>query len=183
MVFADLAYRWNASDAAIERFKTAAEDLLVDMVSPGRGPAEVAELMQELAAEGKHEAEPGAPGMGWSAVLGEALHPDSLGGDLRRYRLASGMSREELSASSKIPAKLISRMEADDFAFPGAFMHAPIYLRLLSEALQVSPGPLVERFNREYGEQPLRVQKSKEYEEWLASGGPEEAFKEQGLDE
>ncbi|MFD7858302.1 helix-turn-helix domain-containing protein [Streptomyces microflavus] len=176
MVFADLAYRWNASEAAIERFKDAAEDLLVDMVSPGRGPSEVAEMTRELAGEGKHKPGRGDPAAGWEELLAVAGRADSLGDDLRRCRVAAGLSIEELSAKSKIPVKVIARMESDDFSFPGSYMHAPIYLQLLAGSLGVSADPFVDRFTQEKMEQPLRVQKSKEYEEWRAGGGLEKEF-------
>ncbi|MET8824759.1 helix-turn-helix domain-containing protein [Streptomyces sp. NPDC004610] len=181
MSFADLAYRWNSSEAAIERYKEAVDNLLMDMLSPGHGPAEVVRFLRELEQQGEKITDPTRPDLGWSALI---IDPEgernTVGAKLCDARLAGGMTVEALSEASRVPVRMIQMIEADDFNFPGAFMHAPVYIELMANSLGVPSEPLVRLFNEERGEKDHIGEAMKGYREWKDSGGPEREFPESG---
>ncbi|MEU1293022.1 helix-turn-helix domain-containing protein [Streptomyces sp. NPDC005840] len=179
MAFADLAYRWNASDEVIDRFKVAAENLMIDMITPPHGPAEVVEYLKELEAQGLPVADTKRPELGWMALVADldaADRLDTAGARLLSARVSSGISRQELSQSTRIPERIIRQMETDDFNFPGAFLHAPVYIELLADALRVPSDPIVAAFKAEHSAPDVVAESASEYEGWRDDGGLEEAF-------
>lgn len=153
-LFADLASRWNASEELIAKYQDAQDELLANLFSPGHGPIEV-QRYHEAQAKGlapKSDAMERRPDLGWAALGMDPVdeEPASFGNSLRKAREAAGLERDELSAKTGVPDRIIELLEADG-AFPGAFMHGPVYINLLANALETDPAPLVEQFQQEYG--------------------------------
>lgn len=181
MTYADLAYRWNASEAAIDRFKDAVENLLIDMISPGHGPAELVRYLEEREAQGKPITDPKRPELGWTALVADLAEADArntVGSRLLAARSSKGTSVEQLSQRSKVPERVIRLIEADDFNFPGAFMHAPVYIELLADCLEIPSAPLLELFEAEHAPQDHIAEGKVAYQKWRDSGGLERAFPE-----
>jgi transcriptional regulator with XRE-family HTH domain len=156
-LFADLASRWNASEELIEKYKEAQDDLLANIFTVGHGPIEVQRYHEARMKESGELPEPirKRPDLGWFA-LGVDIpeeEPDGPGHVLRRARDVAGLSCDELSDRTGVPVRIMQLIEADTFNFPGAYMHAPVYIKLLSDALNVDPEPLIERFKAEHTEQ------------------------------
>lgn len=178
MSFADLAYRWNASEAAIERYKSAVDNLMMDMISPGHGPADVVQFLRELERQGEEIVDPRRPDLGWtSLIIDPEVDRNTVGARLSGARIARGETIDSLSERSHVPARVIQLIEADDYSFPGAFMHAPVYIQLLANSLEVPSGPLLRLFTEEHG--------AKDYvgdaeESLKKSGGLESHFPDAG---
>lgn len=149
-LFLDLAHRWNAPREDIERFKDAHDVLLGKLFEVGNGPPEV-QRYHEAAAAGKvsEDALSKRPDLGWVAL---ALEPEELersetiGDKLREACLSKGIDQDELADLSKVPLRIVSLILADRYDFPGAFMHAPVYIRLLADALGIESDPLLAMF-------------------------------------
>lgn len=181
MAFADLAYRWNASDSAIDRFKDAIQNLLIDMISPGHGPPEVVRYLAELEAQGKPTSDADRPELGWTALVADldaAERLDTTGARLLKARTSRALSREELSQVSKVPERIIRMMESDDFSFPGAFLHAPVYIELLCDALGVPADSILDKFNEDHAPRDVLADSQEKYEKWKNDGGLERTFPE-----
>ncbi|MGV9242652.1 helix-turn-helix domain-containing protein [Streptomyces sp. NPDC003710] len=156
-VFLDLAHRWNAPEEVIERFKEAHDDLFAAMFSAGSGPPEVQRWHEAVAAGevAPHMLAEKRPDLGWAALAlrpEELEAPQSIGDILREACLSKGIDQDALAEMSKVPKRIVSLIIADRYDFPGAFMHAPVYIRLLAEALELDSAPLLERFEKEHAE-------------------------------
>lgn len=156
-LFLDLAHRWGAPEEDIERFKEAGDVLFGRLFEKGNGPPEV-RRWHEAAEAGQVSSEllsklEKRPDLGWAAL---AVDPDELdrmetiGDMLRKACLAKGIDQDELARISKVPRRLVSMVLADRYDFPGAFMHAPVYIRLMAEALELDPEPLLEQFKERH---------------------------------
>jgi len=153
-LFLDLAHRWNAPAEDIERFKDAHDQLFGSLFEAGNGPPEV-QRWHEAVAAGKVSSDllNKRPDLGWAAL---ALNPadlephGSIGDVLREACLNKGIDQDELARISKVPRRIVSLILADRYDFPGAFMHAPVYIRLLADALEIDPAPLLEQFEEKY---------------------------------
>ncbi|MFJ4785476.1 helix-turn-helix domain-containing protein [Streptomyces sp. NPDC088794] len=153
-LFLDLAHRWNAPREDIERFKEAHDVLFGRLFEAGNGPPEV-QRWHEAAAAGKVSSEllSKRPDLGWAAL---ALDPadleshHSIGDVLREACLDKGIDQDELARLSRVPKRIVSLILADRYDFPGAFMHAPVYIRLLADALEIDSAPLLEQFDEKY---------------------------------
>jgi transcriptional regulator with XRE-family HTH domain len=156
-LFLDLAHRWEAPEEDIERFKEAHDILFGKMFEKGSGPPEVRRWHEAQAAKGETaSALEKRPDLGWAAlaVRPEDLeHHDSIGDRLRDACLAHGIDQDELARRSKVPRRLANLILADRYDFPGAFMHAPVYIRLMAEALKLDPEPLLTQFKELYAEE------------------------------
>lgn len=75
----------------------------------------------------------------------------SVGASLSEAREASGLSVEEVSATTRIRAGLIRAIEADDFSGCGGGVYARGHIRSIARAVGVDPEPLVADFDREHG--------------------------------
>lgn len=165
-LFADLAARWNASEELIEKYKEAQDELLANIFSAGHGPIEVQRYHEARLKESGElpESMKKRPDLGWFA-LGVDMpdgEPDGPGHVLRRARYAAGLSWEDLSEKTGVPFRIIQVIESDTFNFPGAFLHGPVYIKLLADALNVDSEPLIERFNADH------MEPSREYDEKVA---------------
>lgn len=156
-LFLDLAHRWGAPEEDIEHFKEAHDVLLGRLFEKGNGPPEV-QRWHEAAAAGKVSADilSRRPDLGWSAlaVVPEDLErKETIGDILRDACLSKGLDQDELAALSKVPRRFVSMLLADRYDFPGAFMHAPVYIRLVAEALDLDPEPLIQKFQDDHAEE------------------------------
>ncbi|MFF7290703.1 helix-turn-helix domain-containing protein [Streptomyces griseorubiginosus] len=176
MSFADLAYRWNASEAALERYKAAVDNLLMDMISPGHGPAEVVRFLRELEQQGEEIVDPRRPDLGWTVlVVDPETDRNTVGARISDARVSKGLTVDALSEESRVPVRVIRLIEADDFNFPGAFMHAPVYIELLAKSLDISPDPLIRLFNEAHGPKDRLAEAEEKLKE---AGGVDRAFPE-----
>lgn len=154
-VFLDVAYRWNAPEEAIERFKEAFDDLFGALFAEGSGPPEVKRWHEAVAAG---EVEPHMlaekrPDLGWAALAlrpEEMEAPQTIGDLIREACLSKRIDQDELARISKVPRRIVSLLLADRYDFPGAFMHAPVYIQLLADALELESEPLLEKFQEEH---------------------------------
>lgn len=151
----DLADRWGVSRETIRRYQDALDDVLAEMFSEGHGPPEVRAYHEAMAAGKvpKSEAMEKRPDLGWMAYAvdhGREEEVNRVGYQLLRARLAKKIEPEVMSSLINIPIDMIGRIERDDFSFPGAAMHVPIYIRLMATPLEIDPEPLIEQFKREH---------------------------------
>lgn len=154
-MFLDLAHRWNAPEELIERFKEAHDDLFGALFEKGSGPPEVQRWHEAVAAG---EVEPNMlaekrPDLGWAALAlrpEEMEAPPTIGDLLRDSCLRKGIDQDELARISRVPKRIVSLLLADRYDFPGAFMHAPVYIQLLADALEMDSEPLLEKFREEH---------------------------------
>lgn len=156
-MFLDLAHRWNAPREDIERFKEAHDVLFGRLFEAGNGPPEVKRWHEAVAAG---EVPPGLvkkrPDLGWAAL---AVDPadleshESIGDTLREACVDRGIDQDELARISKVPIRIVSLILADRYDFPGAFMHAPVYIRLMADALETESAPLLEQFEERHAKE------------------------------
>lgn len=149
-LFLDLADRWGAPEEDIERFKEAYDVLFGRLFEEGNGPPEIKRWHEAVAAG---QVSPGLleerPDLGWAAVAlrpEEAERDESIGDVLRKACMAQGIDQDELASKAKVPRRIASLILADRYDFPGSFMHGPVYIRLLAEALDLDPSPLLAQF-------------------------------------
>ena len=81
----------------------------------------------------------------------------SVGEDLARAREASGLSVEDVSATTRIRAGLIRSIEADDFEPCGGAVYARGHLRSIARAVGLDPEPLVADYDRSHAQESLPV--------------------------
>lgn len=155
-LFLDLAQRWGAPEEDIERFKDAHDVLLGRLFEEGNGPPEVRRWHEAVAAgEVSPDLLSKRPDLGWAALAVEPSdleRSETIGDTLREACLSKGIDQDELARIGKVPRRIVSLLLADRYDFPGAFMHAPVYIRLLAEALDLDPEPLLEKFEKEHAE-------------------------------
>lgn len=71
----------------------------------------------------------------------------TVGSDLRRSRLAAGLSIDEISAMTKIRNGIIEAIESNDFSLCGGATYARGHLRQIGKAVGLDPDDLVSRVN------------------------------------
>ncbi|HET6909358.1 MAG TPA: helix-turn-helix domain-containing protein [Mycobacteriales bacterium] len=81
----------------------------------------------------------------------------SVGEELTRAREASGLSVEDVSASTRIRAGLIRAIEADDFEPCGGAVYARGHLRSIARVVGIDPEPLVADYDRAHAQESLPV--------------------------
>ncbi|MDA5192348.1 helix-turn-helix domain-containing protein [Govanella unica] len=89
-----------------------------------------------------------------SNLSGTALEdmPDTIGGVLRRARLARGAnSLEEIAEDLRIRPHLLAALEADDFSQLPGIIYAAGFLRTYAQYLGLDAAPLVERLKDQSG--------------------------------
>jgi transcriptional regulator with XRE-family HTH domain len=151
----DLADRWGVSRETIKKYQDSLEDVLAEMFSPGHGPPEVQAYHAAMAAGEvpKSDAMEKRPDLGWMAYAVDHEKEEKVsrvGYQLLRARLAKEIEPETMSDLIKVPVDMIQRIERDDFSFPGAAMHVPIYIRLMAAPLEIDPEPLIDQFKAEH---------------------------------
>lgn len=153
-LFLDLAHRWNASREDIERFKDAHDQLFGSLFAPGHGPPEVQRWHDAVAAgQVPSEILSKRPDLGWAALVADPAdleRNETIGDALRNACLEKGFDQDQLAEISQLPRRIVSLILADRYDFPGAFMHAPVYIRLLAEALELDAAVLLEQFEKEH---------------------------------
>jgi cytoskeletal protein RodZ len=78
----------------------------------------------------------------------------SIGSDLRQAREAAGISREELSARTKIRPSILEAMEQDDFRQLPAGLLGRGHLRAYAREVRLNPDRVVQRFTAEWMTEP-----------------------------
>lgn len=81
----------------------------------------------------------------------------SVGAALSAAREESGLTVEQVAERTRIRATLIRDLEADRFASSGAPVYARGHIRSIAGTVGVDPAPLLARFDREVGAEPLPV--------------------------
>ena len=79
----------------------------------------------------------------------------SVGAELRAAREASGLTVEQVSASTKIRATLVRDLEADQFASSGGDFYARGHLRSLAAVIGADAAALVAHFDRDAAAAPI----------------------------
>lgn len=156
-LFLDLAHRWGAPEEDIENFKEAHDVLFGRLFEKGNGPPEV-RRWHEAAAAGEVSSEllDKRPDLGWAALAmspEELEQSDTIGDALREACMSQGIDQDELANRAKVPKRIASLILADRYDFPGAALHAPVYIRLLAEAVNLDPAPLIEKFEADHAKQ------------------------------
>ena len=113
-----------------------AHDSVVEAETGKMSPAE-ALPQTELAATSAGPAFQGSPD--WESM--------SLGEYLRRHREAAGLSFEQLSATTRIPVRIIQAVEEERFEETPSVPVVRGFLKLLAEEIGVRPADLLSRFD------------------------------------
>ncbi|MFF8606422.1 helix-turn-helix domain-containing protein [Streptomyces sp. NPDC015346] len=79
---------------------------------------------------------------------------DSIGRALQQGRIASGLTVEEVSASTRVRIPIVHAIEEDDFSRCGGDVYARGHIRTLARAVGLDPAPLVEQYDAEHGGRP-----------------------------
>ncbi|GGU06074.1 MULTISPECIES: helix-turn-helix domain-containing protein [Streptomyces] len=79
---------------------------------------------------------------------------DSIGRTLQQGRIASGLTVEEVSASTRVRIPIVHAIEEDDFSRCGGDVYARGHIRTLARAVGLDPAPLVEQYDAEHGGRP-----------------------------
>ena len=82
------------------------------------------------------------------ASTGRVASLEAFGPNLRRKRMRSGLSLEDLSARTKVSVELWDAMERNDFSRWPAGVAARSYIRSYAEAIGVDPTATVDEFCR-----------------------------------
>ncbi|MFY1679109.1 MULTISPECIES: helix-turn-helix domain-containing protein [unclassified Streptomyces] len=75
----------------------------------------------------------------------------TVGDALRRARVDSGRTVDDLSGATRVRVGIVRAIEADDFASCGGDVYARGHIRALARALGLDPEPLIERFDADRG--------------------------------
>ncbi|MEU6484053.1 RodZ domain-containing protein [Streptomyces sp. NPDC046887] len=78
----------------------------------------------------------------------------SIGSVLRHARTASGLTVEEVSASTRVRVPIVHAIEEDDFSRCGGDVYARGHIRTLARAAGLDADALVERYDAEHGGRP-----------------------------
>ncbi|MBT2440370.1 helix-turn-helix domain-containing protein [Streptomyces sp. ISL-36] len=79
---------------------------------------------------------------------------DSIGRVLQQARIASGLTVEEVSASTRVRVPIVHAIEEDDFSRCGGDVYARGHIRTLARAVGLDPAPLVEQYDAAHGGRP-----------------------------
>jgi transcriptional regulator with XRE-family HTH domain len=77
---------------------------------------------------------------------------DTLGSKLRIAREAKGLTVSQLGEMTRIKSQQIDGMERDDFSKIPAPMYVKGFIKLLAQALDMEPGPLLALYEKQTGE-------------------------------
>jgi cytoskeletal protein RodZ len=81
----------------------------------------------------------------------------SVGAALAAAREQRGLSVADVAERTRIRSTLIRDIEADRFDRCGGMVYARGHLRNIAQVVGVDPGPLLERFDAEHGNQPAPI--------------------------
>ncbi|MEU5920786.1 helix-turn-helix domain-containing protein [Streptomyces sp. NPDC004288] len=79
---------------------------------------------------------------------------DPIGRALQQARIASGLTVEEVSASTRVRIPIVHAIEEDDFSRCGGDVYARGHIRTLARAVGLDPAPLIEQYDAEHGGRP-----------------------------
>ncbi|MEO3975481.1 helix-turn-helix domain-containing protein [Streptomyces sp. CAU 1734] len=80
--------------------------------------------------------------------------PPSIGRVLHQARIGSGLTFDEVSASTRVRVPIIQAIEHDDFTRSGGDVYARGHIRMIAQAVGLDPAPLVARYDSERGGRP-----------------------------
>ncbi|MFC5170673.1 helix-turn-helix domain-containing protein [Streptomyces mutomycini] len=78
----------------------------------------------------------------------------SIGRALQQARIASGLTVEEVSSSTRVRIPIVHAIEEDDFSRCGGDVYARGHIRMLAHAVRIDPDPLIAEFDAEQGGRP-----------------------------
>jgi cytoskeletal protein RodZ len=89
-------------------------------------------------------------------------------------RQASGLTRQQVAAATRVRETLVERIEVDDFSLCGGDIYARGHLRAIGHALDVDPEPWIAEYDREHAWQsvPTPVDVLEHHEVLAARRGP-----------
>ncbi|MFF0449336.1 helix-turn-helix domain-containing protein [Streptomyces sp. NPDC004609] len=78
----------------------------------------------------------------------------SIGYVLQQARIDSGLTVDEVSATTRVRVPIVHAIEQDDFTRSGGDVYARGHIRMIARAVGLDPGPLVEQYDAEHGGRP-----------------------------
>ncbi|MGW4034319.1 helix-turn-helix domain-containing protein [Streptomyces sp. NPDC004838] len=78
----------------------------------------------------------------------------SIGHVLQQARIDSGLTVDEISATTRVRVPIIHAIEEDDFTRSGGDVYARGHIRMIARAVGIDPGPLVEQYDFGHGGRP-----------------------------
>ncbi|MFH8489839.1 helix-turn-helix domain-containing protein [Streptomyces longisporoflavus] len=83
-----------------------------------------------------------------------AVEEPSIGRTLRRARIDSGQTVDEISASTRVRVPIVHAIEQDDFSRCGGDVYARGHIRTLARAVGVDPALLLAQYDKAHGGRP-----------------------------
>ncbi|MFI6288535.1 helix-turn-helix domain-containing protein [Streptomyces sp. NPDC051018] len=78
----------------------------------------------------------------------------SVGYVLQQARIDSGLTVDEVSATTRVRVPIVHAIEEDDFSRSGGDVYARGHIRMIARAVGLDPAPLVEQYDAEHGGRP-----------------------------
>jgi cytoskeleton protein RodZ len=78
----------------------------------------------------------------------------SIGRVLKQARIESGLTLDEISATTRVRVPIVQAIEQDDFTRSGGDVYARGHIRMIAAAVGLESGPLVDRYDAEHGGRP-----------------------------
>lgn len=78
----------------------------------------------------------------------------SIGRVLQQARITSGLTVDEVSATTRVRIPIVHAIEQDDFARSGGDVYARGHIRMIAQAVGLDPDPLVAQYDSEHGGRP-----------------------------
>ncbi|MCM2388452.1 helix-turn-helix domain-containing protein [Streptomyces albipurpureus] len=78
----------------------------------------------------------------------------SIGHVLHQARIASGLTVDEVSATTRVRIPIVHAIEQDDFSRSGGAVYARGHIRMIAQAVGLSPDPLIAQYDSEHGGRP-----------------------------
>ncbi|MFI1016571.1 helix-turn-helix domain-containing protein [Streptomyces sp. NPDC020965] len=78
----------------------------------------------------------------------------SIGRLLHQARIESGLTADEVSATTRVRVPIVHAIEQDDFARSGGDVYARGHIRMIARAVGLDPDPLVAQYDAEHGGRP-----------------------------
>ncbi|QDY79348.1 helix-turn-helix domain-containing protein [Streptomyces qinzhouensis] len=79
----------------------------------------------------------------------------SIGRVLQQARIASGLTVDEISATTRVRVPIVQAIEQDDFTRSGGDVYARGHIRMIAGAVGLDPAPLVGQYDSEHGGRPV----------------------------
>ncbi|MGW6458534.1 helix-turn-helix domain-containing protein [Streptomyces sp. NPDC055078] len=79
----------------------------------------------------------------------------SVGSVLHQARIDSGLTVDEISASTRVRVPIVHAIEQNDFSRSGGDVYARGHVRMIAQAVGLDPGPIVAQYDSEHGGRPV----------------------------